>query len=441
MDWLKQTAAGLGRGIQSGTINPVELAEAFLNAAAAHEMGPRIYARLTPERARDEALAAATRAKDGRRRGPLDGVPISWKDLFDTAGIATEAGTALLSGRIPKADAAVLATATAGGLVCLGKTHMSELAFSGLGLNPVTATSPNVNDPDGVAGGSSSGAAASVTFGLAAAAIGSDTGGSVRAPAAWNDLVGLKTTHGRLTNQGVVPLCETLDTIGPLARSTEDCALLLAAMEGRRPPDLEGGDLAGARIAILDTVAMEDLRDASARAFEASVDRMARAGAEITTLRFEPIREAMGFSGALLTAEAYAIWRDAITAHPERMFTPIRERFESGRDILAADYIAHARRLAQIRAEWLVATAGFDAVILPTCPILPPNAKRLMEDHIYYASENLLALRNTRIGNMLGLCALTLPTGVPSCGITLMCPPMQEERLLRLGLAAERMGG
>ncbi|MGB8813574.1 MAG: amidase, partial [Paracoccaceae bacterium] len=202
--WLWMTAGDLGRGIEAGKIHPVELTEAYLDAIAAHPDAARIYARTTPRRARTMAMAAAGRAKAGTRTSVLDGVPISWKDLFDAAGAACEAGSALLKGRIPTTDAEVLATATAQGLVCLGKTHMTELAFSGLGLNPSTATPPCVNDAKAVPGGSSSGAATSVAFGLAPAGIGSDTGGSVRIPAAWNDLVGLKTTHGRVSLKGVV---------------------------------------------------------------------------------------------------------------------------------------------------------------------------------------------------------------------------------------------
>ena len=137
---LTTSAADLGRGIEAGTIDPRELTEAFLDAIAAHEFRDRIFARLTEDRARDEAAAAADRAKRGLRRSPLDGVPISWKDLYDTAGVATESGSALLKGRVPERDARVLTNATAAGLVCLGKTHQTELAFSGLGLNPVTAT-------------------------------------------------------------------------------------------------------------------------------------------------------------------------------------------------------------------------------------------------------------------------------------------------------------
>lgn len=436
-NWFYMTAADLGRAIGQGRIHALELTEAFMDAIARHPEGGRIYARMTPRRARSMAMAAADRAKAGRRIGPLDGVPISWKDNFDAAGAACEAGSALLKGRVPDTDAEVLHTATAQGLVCLGKTHMSELAFSGLGLNPVTATPPCINDPGAVPGGSSSGAAASVAHGLAPAAIGSDTGGSVRIPAAWNDLVGLKTTPGRLSLRGVVPLCEMFDTVGPLARSVEDCALLLAAMEGGRAPDLTGATLRGARVAVLETVALDDLRDGPATGFDTATDRLARAGARVERLVAPEVAEAMGLAALLFTAEAYGIWRDRIEAAPDLMFPRILERFRSGAGFAAADYVAGWRRLHALRATWAERTAPYDAVILPTSPILPPDARRLMEDDAYYVTENLLALRNTRIGNLMGLCAVTLPTGQPSAGLMLMAAPGREERLLRLAAAAE----
>ncbi|EEW26651.1 amidase [Rhodobacter ferrooxidans] len=437
-NWLAMTAGDLGRGIGAGEIHPVELTEAFLEAIAAHPLGPRIYARTSPDRARSAAMAAARRVKEGNRIGLLDGVPLSWKDLFDSAGVATEAGSALLAGRVPARDAEVLEVASLQGLVCLGKTHMSELAFSGLGLNPVTATPPCVNDAAAVAGGSSSGAATSVAFGLAPAAIGSDTGGSVRIPAAWNDLVGLKTTHGRLSLQGVVPLCEKFDTVGPLARNVEDCALLLGALEGRRAADLTGASLGGARLLMLETLALDDLRDAPARGFEAAVARLAAAGARIERGVVPEVVEAMELAGILFTPEAYGIWAEVIEAAPQLMFPRILERFRSGASVKAADYVAGWRRLEVLRKVWAERTAGYDAVILPTSAILPPQAQRLMQDAAYFVAENLLALRNTRIGNMFGLCVLTLPTGQVSCGISLMAAPGQEERLLRLGAAAER---
>jgi aspartyl-tRNA(Asn)/glutamyl-tRNA(Gln) amidotransferase subunit A len=436
--WSNMTAADLGREIGKGRINPVELAEFFLDKIAGHPLADRIYARTTAARARGEAMGAARRSKMGMRQGILDGVPINWKDLFDTAGTATEAGSALLKNRVPLMDAQVLQTATREGLVCLGKTHMSELAFSGLGLNPVTATPPCINDEAAVSGGSSSGAAASVAYGLAPAAIGSDTGGSVRIPAAWNDLVGLKTTSGRLSLKGVVPLCERFDTVGPLAHSVEDCALLLAALEGRKPMDLRETSIANARFLVLETTALDGLRDRPAKGFEDALSRLSKTGARITHGAIPEVTEAMALAGILFTAEAYGIWRTTIEAAPDKLFPRILERFRSGGSISAADYVAGWRRLEVLRDLWAEKTAGYDAVLVPTSPILPPNAERLMTDDDYYVSENLLALRNTRIGNMMNQCVLTLPTNQPSCGISIMCPPHNEERLLRIGLAAER---
>lgn len=437
LNWQDKNASELGRMIGAGEIDPVDLTQAVLDAIETHEMSDRIYARLTRDRALAEAKAASDRAKSGARLSALDGVPISWKDLFDTAGVATEAGTALLKDRIPDEDAEVLKNATAAGLICVGKTHMSELAFSGLGLNPITASSPCVNDHDAVSGGSSSGAAASVAFGLAPAAIGSDTGGSVRIPAAWNDLVGLKTTSGRLSLEGVVPLCAWFDTVGPLARSVEDCAQLLALMEGGKAADLRGADLKGKRFLVLETVAMDDVRDAPGAAFQSAVERLQAAGAQVDRGDIPEVAEIMELTSILYTSEAWGTWKDVIEANPDVMFPEILGRFKLGENWSAGEYIAAWQKMEKLRAGYLSAVAQYDAVIMPTSPILPPNAERLMSDHDYYITENLLALRNTRIGNLMGLTALTLPTGVPSCGITLMTPPDTEERLLRLAAAAE----
>ncbi len=436
-DWLGQSAADLGRGIAGGRIDPAELTQAFLDAIAAHPDAARIYARLTPDRALAEAGAAARRARSGHRRHPLDGVPISWKDNFDTAGTATEGGSALLEGRVPDTDAEVLAAATAQGSVCLGKTHLTELAFSGLGLNPVTATPPNALDPALAPGGSSSGAAVSVKLGLAAAALGSDTGGSVRIPAAWNDLVGLKTTTGRVSLKGVIPLADSFDTVGPLTPTVEDAALVLSLVEGTKPADLAGATLEGARVMVLETAAFDDIRDAPAAAFDDAVHRLEAAGARIDRGQVPAVAEALALSAILFSTEAYGLWKDRIEAAPDRMFAPILERFRGGAAFSGADFVAAWRALDRHRAAYAAATAGYDAVILPTSPNLPPDAARLLADHAYFVTENLLTLRNTRIGNLMGLCALTLPTRTPSCGLMLMAPPMQEERLLRLGAAAE----
>ena len=435
--WLAMSAAALGREIGMGNIDPVALTQKYLDAIHAHPFKDRIYTVVTDERALSEAAGAADRAVSGQRRSILDGVPVSWKDLFDSAGIVTEAGSLLLKGRTPNADCEVLKNATSLGLVCLGKTHMSELAFSGLGFNPQTETSPCINDHSAVAGGSSSGAAASVAFGLAAMAIGSDTGGSVRVPAAWNDLVGLKTTSDRLSLSGVVPLCARFDTIGPLCRSVEDASFALAALEGDTPVNLTNANLEGCRFAVCKTAVFDDIRELPKKAFDNSIKRLKAMGAVVEYINIPTVTEALGLTGILFPTEAYGTWKHEIESNPEAMFEEILLRFRSGSNVLAPDYVAAWQALDRLRAEYSEATAGYDAILMPSSPILPPNIDRLAQDHDYYVTENLLAVRNTRIGNLMGACALTLPTGVPSCGFMILCPPMGEHRLLRLGAAVE----
>lgn len=433
------SAAEAGRGLESGEIDARELTEAYLSAIAESPFAERIYVRDFAESARIEAAAAAARAKAGVRRGPLDGAPISWKDLFDIAGDRTEAGSLMLRGRTPSKDAAVVAAAKRAGVVSLGKTHMTELAFSGLGINTSTATPPNRFDPEAVPGGSSSGAAASVAYGLAAAGIGSDTGGSVRTPSAWNSLVGLKTTHGLLPDDGVVLLCPAFDTIGPLCRTVEDAALLTEAMGGPRAPDLTGASLQGARLAVLETVALDqDCRDEPRAAFEEAVNKFARAGAEITRLEAPEAAEAMPLAPALFTGEAWAQWGEVIEESGDLMFAPVRERFRAGAAVTAAGYLRARQRMMRLRAAWNDRVRAFDAVLIPSVPTLPPKTNELLADKERFAAENLAALRNTRIGNLLGLCALTLPTATPSCGVMLMGKPFGEAALCRVGAAAER---
>ena len=436
-EWLWATAADLGRGIAAGEIDPVDLCEAYLTAIDAHPLTSRIYARVTHDRARAEAKAASARAKAGQRLSPLDGVPVSWKDLFDTAGVATEAGTALMAGRVPTKDAEVLRAASGMGLVCLGKTHLSEIAFSGLGYNPITATPPCVNDENAVPGGSSSGAAASVAFGLAAAAVGSDTGGSVRIPSVWNDLVGLKTTFGRLPLAGSVALCSRFDTVGPLCRSVEDAGLMLAALEGAKAADLGGASLKGMRFAALQSVVMADVAEQPLAGYTAALEKLRAAGAEIITLEVPELERAFAMSAPLYTADAYANWRDLVEAAPEKMYPQILERVRAGRDVLAHEYLSLWDELHEIRAAYATATAGFDAVLCPGAANMPSSVERLANEPDYYLQENLQTLRNTRVGNLMGLASLALPTGVPSVGILLNVAGGDDDRLLRIGAAAE----
>ena len=435
--WLNLTACEQGRAIGRGEIDPLELLDRYLAAIEGSDVAPTVYARLTKERAVAEAEAAARRAGIGRRLSLLDGVPVSWKDLFDTAGTETEAGSRLLLGRIPGTDAEALRIAASSGLVCLGKTHMTELAYSILGLNPVTATPPCINGSGLAPGGSSSGAAASVAFGLASAAVGSDTGGSVRIPAAWNDLVGLKTTRGLIPIGGVVPLCPRFDTAGPIAKSVEDAAAMLSALAGTRLPDLEGARLDGARILVLETVAFEGLDVRCAEGFELAAERMRSAGAVLVRARIPAVAAAEELSACLYGVEAYSVWSEPVEASPDLMFVEIRDRIRSGKAYSGKDFAQAWQKLEGLRAEFRSAAAGFDAVAIPTSPIRPPEWRLLLSDRACYGRNNRLAGRNTRIANLMELPALTLPTGVPSVGAMLLGKPFEEAKLLRLGKALE----
>lgn len=430
-----RSAADLGRDIGAGRSDPRDLAETLLAAIADHPLGAQIYARAMPGHARAAAAAAADRARSGMRRHPLDGVPVSWKDMFDTAGVATTGGSRLLAGRVPAVDATVVARGAAAGLVPLGKTHMSELAFSGLGVNPMTATAPNIFDPERAPGGSSSGAAASVAFGLAAAAIGSDTGGSVRIPAAWQGLVGLKTTAGVIPLAGCLPLAPSLDTVGPIARSVEDAALLFGILADCPAPDLTGVGLAELTLVVPDGVVFDDCDGPVRLGFDAALARLspARVGADPVPEFAAALDIAARFS-AIVTHEGWRAWGPLIDAHPGVMYPPIEARFRSGATVDAATHAQAQAALARLSAT-LFDRLGAGFLVMPTAACLAPPVERLLSDTAYYTERNLLALRNTRLCNLLGGCAITLPTATPMVGLMLMAGPGREAPLLRAAAA------
>ncbi len=445
-DWHEMTALALGGEIAAGRIDPVALAERFLDRIEAADPDREIYLRTTRERALAEAAAARARIRAGLARSPLDGVPISWKDLFDTAGVATTAATPLLADRVPARDAAVLARASRAGLVCLGKTNLTEFAFSGLAINPHTGTPPNPFDARAarVPGGSSSGAAVSVACGLAAAAVGTDTGGSVRIPAAWNGLVGLKPTYGALPLDGVVPLAPGLDSIGPLTRDVADAAALFAVMAARRMPDLEGASLKGRRLIWPETLAHGDVEPGVAAAAERALEALARAGALVEREEVAELDEVYALNarhGSLGAIEAYAEWRDLIEAQSYRLYHNVLRRFRQGAEVKALDAERLRRGLAACARRLRARLAGADAVALPTAPISPPPITDLVGDDAAYDRANMASLRHTFLANVLGLCAITLPCGDDGeglpVGLMLMARPGREAALLRLARAVE----
>jgi aspartyl-tRNA(Asn)/glutamyl-tRNA(Gln) amidotransferase subunit A len=448
MTFAGMTALELGRSFEAGKADPREVAEDFLERAGLEDPDRRVYVRLLEKRARAEAAAAADRAERGLRRHALDGVPLSWKDLFDVAGEPTAAGSLALKNRVPEKDAEVLARATRAGAVCLGKTTMTELAFSGLGINPKFGTPANPHDGkvERVPGGSSAGAGVSLARGLAGGAIGTDTGGSVRIPAAWNGLVGLKTTAGRLPLTGTVPLSPTFDTVGPLARDVADAAALFALLEGRQARPLAAADLKNVSLRLPGGIAWEGVEPQIASALDKGIHRLVKAGVRIVEHPLPELDEIHALAwdpkASRLVAEAYAQWGEMLAANEADIYRPVFERVMAGETLKAGDLVRADLKRKEIAARYFAATAGADAVILPTVAIAPPPIAGLVSGGEAYGRANRMALRNTTIGNQLGVCAITLPcgnddNGLP-IGLMLQSAPYTEERLLSIGLAVER---
>ena len=412
---LSQLAADLDA---ARTTSRALVETALERIAAEGGNGGHAFIALDAERTRREADAQDALRRAGVRLSPLAGLPVSIKDLFDVAGEPTRAGSRVLDDAPPAAfDAPAVARLRRAGAVPLGRTNMSEFAFSGLGLNPWRGTPRSPwRDGDGarVAGGSSSGAAASVAGGMAAAGLGSDTGGSLRIPAAFCGLTGFKPTARRVPTDGVFPLSTTLDSIGAIAPSVACCALVDRVLAGL-PPD---GDAAserpaepkGLRLAVISNYVTEGMDAHVARMWEATLTRLSRAGMQITPLHL-PLLEALpainrfGFS----PIEAYATHRSRLPAHAQRYDARVLARIRLGETASAADYIdllaARADAMAQARA----ALACFDAFLMPTVPIVPPTIAALEADPAHFAATNALVLRNPSVVNFLDGCAVSLP--------------------------------
>ncbi|MBC6440603.1 MAG: amidase [Rhodospirillales bacterium] len=448
--WHDMTGLELGTGIGAGTIDPVELAEDFLARIVAEDPGKLVFIRLAEDRTRAEAEAARARQKAGLRRGPLDGVPVSWKDLADVAGVETTMATTALKGRIPETDALLLNRATHAGTVFLGKTNMTEFAFSGLGINTTHGTPANACDSvtPRTPGGSSSGAGVAVARGLGPIAIGSDTGGSVRIPAAVNGVVGLKTTIGALPLDGVLPLSPLLDTIGPLTADTADAAAIWSVLSGRPMPDLSGTDLRGRLFVAVEDSLWSDVDPSIDTACRQAAAKLEAAGATVEwriVPELDEAMEAMISMGGLVTTDAWSCWSGTVESDPDAIHKFMLPRFRSGTKQAGHDILRLLRRLDDLSASLHRKLAGCDAMIAPTVPVMQSAIADLLDDEKAYTRANVMNLRNTTPGNLTRLCALTLPCGTDDLGIPaglmLMQRPHQEEALLRLGVAVEAAFG
>jgi aspartyl-tRNA(Asn)/glutamyl-tRNA(Gln) amidotransferase subunit A len=442
----KQSAAEVGRLIGLGRLDPVEAAEFFLGRIERDRDNPS-FILVTRERALKEAQASRTRHREGRAAGPLDGVPIAWKDLVDMAGERTTAGSALYADSPPKeSDAPIVANLSAAGLVALGKTNLSEFAFSALGLNPHFGTPRNPRDPSTprVAGGSSSGAAVAVAGGLAPCAIGSDTGGSIRAPAGFCGIVGFKTSEGRIDKQGVFPLSRTLDTIGPMAHTVEDCVLIDMALRGQTSTSVGPINLSGVEFVVPDKSGIDDVQPAVAANLEATMKRLAAAGAKVKSKPVRSIGAMRALSaqfGSFVAIEAYAEHRAIFeSADAQRMDRRVVRRALGGR-VSERDAINFRGGREELIAALTDELKGA-LLVLPATPMTAPAIDPLERDDELFRVTNLRAIHYTFLGNLFRMCGLALPSGVDAAGlptgVQFLARGGDDERLLSIGLSMEK---
>ena len=442
------TIEQLSRELAAGQTTSVQLTEAALARASDPQgEGAKTFVALSSERALAAARASDLLRAAGIVRSPLEGLPVSIKDLLDVAGEVTAAGSAVLRGSAPATRSApVIERLLAAGAVIIGRTNMTEFAFSGLGINPHYGTPKNPWDRSTgrIPGGSSSGAAISVTDRMAVVGIGSDTGGSVRIPSALCGLTGFKPTQRRIPLEGTIPLSTSLDSIGPLAASVHCCAVVDAVLAGEPASAPVPRSLSGARLAVPATVVLDGMDAVVAAAFESACAMLQSAGALITRIAIPEFAEMANLHarGTLANAEAWAWHRTLMTERGAEYDPRVSGRIRAGEKMGAADYIdlmqARKRWISQVEAR----VAGFDAMLLPTVPVIAPPIAELQSSDEAYAAANGLILRNPTLINFLAGCALSLPChakGEPPVGLTLAGAGGRDREILALGLAVEEI--
>jgi aspartyl-tRNA(Asn)/glutamyl-tRNA(Gln) amidotransferase subunit A len=441
MQSIAQTVTSLASGAKSRGL--IEECLARIGDPAGE--GARVFLKVHG----DDALAAADSYDRLRARGaapsPFAGIPVSFKDLFDIAGDVTTAGSIALKDAAPaKSDAPAVARLRAAGFIPIGRNNMTEFAFSGLGINPHYDTPRNPYDrkTGRVPGGSSSGAAVAVTDGMALGAIGTDTGGSCRIPAAVCGVVGFKPTAHRIPTAGAFPLSTTLDSVGPLAATVECCAVLDAVLAGEPVVDLPAFPLEALRVAVPQTMVLEHLEPAVAQAFDRALAAVAKAGARVVDIPLRELAELQQINakGGLAAAESYAIHR-ALIAKREKMYDPrVLFRILRGREQDAADYIDLLQARADFIRRFAAVTAPYDVLAMPTAPVIAPPLADFASEEVY-RRVNMLVLRNPSIVNFIDGCSISLPchrAGDAPVGLMLVGAHDADRRLLAIAAAIEK---
>jgi aspartyl-tRNA(Asn)/glutamyl-tRNA(Gln) amidotransferase subunit A len=442
MSIIAHHEAALGAGL----ISSADLVDAALARIEAPQgEGARVFTRVYSAAARAAASASDRLRSAGLCRSAIDGLPISIKDLFDVTGETTMAGSVVRQGEPAASEhALVVKRLLAAGAVLVGKTNMTEFAYSGLGINPHYGTPLNAWDraTGRIPGGSSSGAAVSVSDGMAVAAIGSDTGGSVRIPAALCGLCGFKPTARRVPTRGALPLSTELDAIGPIAPSVACCAQLDAILAGQEDLPLAPARLRGLRLALPTTVVLDGMDAHVAASFAAALSRLSAAGALVCEIEIPAFAQSQSINakGGFTAAEAWAWHRELIERGAQRYDPRVLSRILRGQAMTAADYLdlLHARRRWIAEVEAVI--AGYDALLMPTVPVVAPGVAELLASDAAYFRANGLILRNPSMINFLDGCALSLPCQAPGSapvGLTVAGAAMNDARILAIGLAIE----
>ncbi|TPK75637.1 amidase [Mesorhizobium sp. B2-4-15] len=422
--------------------------EIILARLAARAGDERVFTRIYAEPARAAADASDARSRAGVTLGPLDGTVVSIKDLFDVAGEATTAGSLMLRTATPAVrDAAIVSRLRQAGAVIIGKTNMTEFAFTAIGDNMHYGTPGNAVDASRIPGGSSSGAGVSVGEGMSDISIGSDTGGSIRIPAALNGVVGFKPTARRVPLAGAFPLSSTLDSIGPLARTVAQCAAADAVMAGEMPSELAGIALAGLRVGIPRGVLFGDTQGEVAAAFERCLGKIERAGARIADLSIDDMiadLRAATKRGSIAAMEGAEVHSDWLATGASMAVDPhVSGPLSRAAMLPTPVYIRALRRRGALAAAMDERLTPVDVLALPTTPVTAPTIVSMAEDAELRDRVEGLLLRNTQVANQFDLCAISLPMpdmALPG-GLMLVARNGHDRHLLRIAAEVERLLG
>jgi aspartyl-tRNA(Asn)/glutamyl-tRNA(Gln) amidotransferase subunit A len=447
---LPDSISAIAERIRQKSVSPVELTKECL--ARIEQSNPQLNAfiTVTADSALEQAWQAETEIGHGHWRGPLHGIPLGLKDVIDTAGVRTTAASALFMDRMPSRDAEVVRRLRAAGAVLLGKQNLHEFAYGGSSMVSYFGEVRNASNPKHIAGGSSGGSATAVAARLGYGAIGTDTAGSIREPAALCGVVGLKPTYGRVSARGVIPLSASLDHLGPIARTVTDVAAILQAIAGFDAEDKTSAnvpledymparreDLKTVRIGVPRRFFFEDLDPGVASATEAALATLTAMGAEICDLDL-----AVPTDRRLQSAESYAFHAEWVARSPELYQPETLRRLRSGQNVSSEEVLAGRRELEHERREIAPVFTTMDVLVTPTTPLVAPSIAELKENPDTLRPKELLLLRNTRPVNVWGLPAISIPCGLTRAGLPIglqiIGPHWGEAKVLQIAYACEQ---